>query len=141
KTRGAQKVWRPRHFDATVPWIYAWPFAEDGESHAGAICALSEKLYQLGRGVDMAWAWGELLDEATLDVQLSAYTGVVCRPSAGDGLDLACSTKGSLKSLERRYKAPRFRYEDGERVFVQQPKPSYRQISYESPPVRYLFEL
>src|SRR5690606_21939374 len=30
KTRGAQKVWRPRHFDASVPWIYAWPFAEDG---------------------------------------------------------------------------------------------------------------
>jgi CRISPR-associated protein Csb2 len=141
KTRGAQKVWRPRHFDASVPWIYAWPFAEDDESHACAICALSEKLYQLGRGVDMAWAWGDLLDEATLDVRLTAYTGVVRRPSAGDGLDLACPTKGSLESLERRYKGPRFRYENGERVFVQQPKPSYRQISYESPPVRYLFEL
>lgn len=141
KTRGAQKVSRPRHFDASVQWIYAWPFAEEGESHAREICALSEKLYQLGRGVDMAWAWGELLDEATLDVQLTAYTGVIRRPSAGDGLDLACPTKGSLESLERRYKAPRFRYEDGERVFVQQPKPSYRQISYESPPVRYLFEL
>lgn len=141
KTRGAQKVWRPRHFDASVPWIYAWPFLEDGAAHAQVICSLSEKLYQLGRGVDMAWAWGDLLDEATLEVQLTGYAGVVRRPSAGDGLDLACPTKGSLESLERRYKAPRFRYEGGERVFVQQPKPSCRKISYESPPVRYLFEL
>lgn len=141
KTRGAKKVWRPRHFDAAVPWIYAWPFAEDGATHADKICALSEKLYQLGRGVDMAWAWGEVLDEAALDVKLVEYNGIVRRPSAGDGLKLACSTKGSFESLERRYHAARFRTESGRRVFVQQPKLSYRQISYESPPVRHLFEL
>lgn len=141
KTRGAQKVWRPRHFDAAVPWIYAWPFAEDGDTHADAICALSEKLYQLGRGVDMAWAWGEILDEAALDAKLVDYDGVVRRPSAGDGLPLACPTKDSFESLERRYRAPRFRTESGQRVFVQQPRPSYRQTSYESPPARYVFEL
>lgn len=141
KTRGAQKVWRPRHFEPEVPWIYAWPFAEDGDTHADAICALSEKLYQLGRGVDMAWAWGEILDEAALDAKLVDYDGIVRRPSAGDALPLACPTKGSFESLERRYRAPRFRTESGQRVFVQQPKPSYRQISYESPPVRYVFEL
>jgi len=141
KTRGAQKVWRPRHFDAAVPWIYAWPFA-DGELHAAVICALSEKLYQLGRGVDMAWAWGEvLLDEAALDEKLVKYNGIVRRPSARDGLLLACPKKGSFESLERRYQAQRFRTESGQRVFVQQPKPSYRQISYESPPVLHVFEL
>lgn len=141
KTRGAQKVWRPRHFDAGVPWIYAWPFAEDGGAHANTVCALSEKLYQLGRGVDMAWAWGEVLDEAALDAKLVDYNGIVRRPSAGDGLLLACPEKGSFESLERRYQAPRFRTESGQRVFVQQPKPSYRRISYESPPVRHVFEL
>jgi CRISPR-associated protein Csb2 len=141
KTRGAQKVWRPRHFDAAVPWIYAWPFAEDGGTHANTICTLSEKLYQLGRGVDMAWAWGEILDEAALEARLAAYNGVVRRPSVGDGLKLACPSDGSFDSLERRYQAPRFRTENGQRVFVQQPKPSYQQISYESPPVRHLFEL
>lgn len=141
KTRGAQKVWRPRHFDAAVPWIYAWPFAEDGATHADRICALSGKLYQLGRGVDMAWAWGEVLDEAALDAKLVEYNGIVRRPSAGDGLLLACPSAGSFESLERRYRAPRFRTESGQRVFIQQPKPSYRQISYESPPVRHVFEL
>lgn len=141
KTRGAQKVWRPRHFDAAVPWIYAWPLADDGTNHAGKICALAEKLYQLGRGVDMAWAWGEVLDEAALDTQLVEYNGIVRRPSVGDGLQLACPEKGSFESLERRYQAPRFRTDSGQRVFVQQPKPIYRQISYESPPVRHVFEL
>lgn len=141
KTRGAKKVWRPRHFDATVPWIYAWPFAGDGMIHANKICELSEKLYQLGRGIDMAWAWGEVLEEAALDTKLVSYNGIVRRPSAGDGLLLACPGNGSLESLERRYLARRFRTESGQRVFVQQPKPSYRRISYESPPIRHVFEL
>lgn len=141
KTRGAQKVWRPRHFDAAVPWIYAWPFAEDGGTHANTVCTLSEKLYQLGRGVDMAWAWGEILEEAELDATLAEYNGIVRRPSAGDGLLLACPEQGSFESLERRYQAPRFRTVGGQRVFVQQPKPTYRKISYESPPARHVFEL
>ncbi len=141
KTRRAQKVWRPRHFDATTSWIYAWPFADDGKNHADTICALSEKLYQLGRGVDMAWAWAEVLDEAVLSAKLVEHDGVVRRPSAGDGLLLACPEEGSLESLECRHRAARFRTENGQRVFVQQPKPRYRQISYESPPARYLFEL
>ncbi|MCC6641678.1 MAG: type I-U CRISPR-associated protein Cas5/Cas6, partial [Deltaproteobacteria bacterium] len=141
KTRGAQKVWRPRHFDAAVPWIYAWPFAEGGETHANTVCTLAEKLYQLGRGVDMAWAWGEVLDEAALDARLVDYNGIVRRPNAGDGLLLACPEKGSFESLERRYQALRFRTEGGQRVFVQQPKPIYRRISYESPPARHVFEL
>lgn len=141
KTRGAKKVWKPRHFDASVPWIYAWPLAEDRGTHANTICTLSEKLYQLGRGIDMAWAWGEVLDEAALDAKLVDYNGIVRRPSAGRGLLLACPEMGSFESLERRYQARRFRTEGGQRVFVQQPKPSYRQISYESPPARHLFEL
>ncbi len=152
KTRGAQKVWRPRHFDASVPWIYAWPFAkaDDGETHAKAICSLAERLYQLGRGVDMAWAWGELLDEVTLEALLTEHNGIVRRPSVGEGLQLACPTDGSLRSLVRRHGSARFQHEKDnkrvsglhpEAVFVQQPKPSYRQVSYESPPAHHVFEL
>ncbi len=139
--RLATKVWKPRIFDASVPWIYAWSFAKTNESRATAVCALAEKLYQFGRGVDMAWAWGELLDEATLDARLAEYEGVVRWPSRGDGLLLACPHAGSLESLERRYSAPRFRDGGGERVFVQPPKPSYRQFAYESLPARHVFEL
>jgi CRISPR-associated protein Csb2 len=141
RTRGAQKVWRPRHFDPAVPWIYAWPFEEDGAPHADTICALCERLYQLGRGVDMAWAWGEILDEAALDTKLADYNGIVRRPSAGDGLPLACPREGSFESLARRYRARRFRTDGGQRVFVQQPKPSCQQVSYDSRPVRHIFEL
>lgn len=141
KTRGARKIWRPRHFDAAVPWIYAWPINEDGATHADRICALAEKLYQLGRGVDMAWAWGEVLDEAALEEKLREYDGVVWRPGAGEGFLLACPEKGSFESLDRRYRTRRFRNEQGQRVFVQQPRPAYRQISYESPPARHVFEL
>lgn len=139
--RLATKVWRPRIFDARVPWIYAWPFSEADESHASAVCALSEKLYQLGRGVDMAWAWGEVLDEPTLEARLDEYDGVVRRPSVGDGLLLACPHVGSLESLERRYSAQRFRSVGGRRVFVQPPKANYRRLAYESQPSWYLFEL
>jgi CRISPR-associated protein Csb2 len=139
--RLATKVWKPQIFDAGLPWIYAWRFANEDESHAVTVCALSETLYQLGRGVDMAWAWSELLDGAALETRLADYDGVVRRPGAGDGLLLACPRAGSLESLERRYRARRFRHEAGQRVFVQPPKPSYRQLAYESPPTRYLFEL
>ena len=97
--RPATKVWRPRLFDARVPWVYAWPFADTDDAQGSAICELSEKLYQLGRGIDMAWAWGEILDESTLEQQLATYDGVVRRPSTGDGLLLACPHEGSLKSL------------------------------------------
>lgn len=142
KIRTATKVWRPRLFDASVPWIYAWPFEQNDEAHAVAVCLLSENLYQLGRGVDMAWAWGELLDEDALEARIAAYDGVVRRPSGvGAGLKLACPHAGSLETLERRYWARRFRFESGRRVFVKAPAPSYREIAYESPPARYIFEL
>jgi len=139
--RLAKKVWRPRLFDARVPWIYAWPFAQADESRAAVVCALSEKLYQFGRGIDIAWAWGEILEQTSLDARLAEYDGVVRRPSAGDGVLIACPDAGSLQSLEYRYRARRFRFEAGRRVFVQPPKPSYRQLAYESPPTRHLFEL
>lgn len=141
EVRLATKVWKPRLFDASVPWIYAWPFAEADESQAATVSALSEKIYQFGRGVDMAWAWGELLEQASLDARLSEYDGVVRRPSAGDGLVLACPHSGSLESLDRRYSARRFRSQGGRRVFVQPPKPSYRRLAYESYAARHVFEL
>jgi len=139
--RLATKVWKPEIFDVKAPWVYAWPLADADESRAAAVCALAERLYQLGRGVDMAWAWGEVLDEPTLEAELGAYDGTVRRPSAGSGVLLACPQAGSLESLERRYLAQRFRYEGGQRVFVQPPKPISRQVPYESPRACHIFEL
>lgn len=148
--RTATKVFRPRFFDATVPFVYAWPLTRDAEDvgPARAICALAERLYQLGRGIDMAWAWGEILDGPALDELLSQYPGSVFRPSLGRGAtELAAPHPNSLASVELRHRAygGRFRYvRDGRAVkvvFRQPPRPRFRPVAYDSPPSRQVYEL
>src|SRR5205085_12145061 len=93
------KTITPRMFDVGIPYLYAWTFDEDDESErqAQAICALAERLYQFGRGVDMAWAWGEVLYNEELYARLSKYPGFVFRPShGGTAIMLACPIPGSL---------------------------------------------
>ena len=53
----AGKIIRPRIFDADIPLVYAWTFegGADAERHANAMLEIAGDLYQLGRGVDMAW--------------------------------------------------------------------------------------
>jgi CRISPR-associated protein Csb2 len=137
--RLATKVWRPRLFDANVPFIFVWRFDGD-DTKAKVICELADKLYQFGRGVDMAWACAEILGDTDLDPLLIEYEGVVSRPGKTNGR-VRCPDSGSLESLDRRYRARRFRYEGGRRVFVKPPEPHYRQLAYESPPARHVFEL
>jgi CRISPR-associated protein Csb2 len=151
KIRTATKVFRPYCFDAGVPFVYAWPLAGDAgdrDDCARAICSLAERLYQLGRGIDMAWAWGEVLDDRQLDDLLAKHPGRVFRFSAGRSTTtLTCPCAGSLESIERRYRAygERFRYmKDGKVVkvvFRQPPRPRFRPVSYDSPPLRQLYEL
>jgi len=137
--RLATKVWRPRLFDASVPFIFVWRF--DGEdTKAKVICDLADTLYQFGRGVDMAWAYAEILDDIDLDSLLIEYEGVVSRLGELGGR-VRCPNTGSLVSLDRRYRTPRFRYEGGQRVFVKPPTPNYRQLGYESARTRHVFEL
>ena len=144
------KAVRPRVFDVGIPLLYAWAFhaAEDSERQAQAVCALAERLYQFGRGVDMAWAWGEVLDGEELEARLSNYPGLVYRPS-GDGRSrtLACPQPGSLVSLEERYAAGRRRFQTerqgqaAKQLFSQPPKPRFVQVAYESPPSRRVYEI
>ncbi|MGH9907010.1 MAG: type I-G CRISPR-associated protein Csb2, partial [Pyrinomonadaceae bacterium] len=56
--RTATKRIQPYIFDPGTPFLYFWHFKPDmeAERHANSICAISENLYQFGRGVDMAWA-------------------------------------------------------------------------------------
>jgi CRISPR-associated protein Csb2 len=92
--RSATKRIRPHLFDASVPLLYIWRFDGD-ESQAQCICNIANDLYQLGRGVDMAWAVGELIDEARSERLLSEYPGAIYRPSlAGKGLALDCPDEG-----------------------------------------------
>lgn len=150
KIRTATKVFRPWFFDAAVPFVYAWPLRCDpgDEDRARIICSLAERLYQLGRGIDMAWAWGEILEDHELDGLLAKHRGRLLRPSAGRSERvLACPCPGSLRSLELRHKAfgERFAYEREGRsvrvVFRRPPRPVFRQAPYDSPPSRQVYEL
>jgi len=141
--RSATKRIRPRLFDTAVPLLYLWRFDGD-ESPAKCICDIVDDLYQLGRGVDMAWAVGEVLDEAKAEEQLSNYPGPIYRPSqGGNGLTLDCPDDGSLASLETRHKAnaQRFNRINGKTQFANAPKPRFRAVAYNSPATRLLFEL
>lgn len=150
KIRTATKIFRPYLFDAGIPFVYAWRLGEKSanEKEVRAICALAERLYQFGRGVDMAWACGESLEDEQLDEFLAAYPGEVLRPSGnGPGRMLATACPGSLESLERRYRAYGERFScqrDGRRmkvVFRQPPKARFRLEPYDSLPSRQIYEL
>jgi CRISPR-associated protein Csb2 len=144
------KTIEPRLFDAGIPWLYAWAFDHDEESECQAqvICALAERLYRLGGGVDMAWAWGEVLDAEEFEARLSSYSGLVYRSSGGgSGRTLACPKPGSLESLKDRYAASSQRFTTegsgagAKRLFSQAPRPRFAQVAYESPPSRRVYEL
>jgi len=148
--RTATKVFQPYFFDPSVPFVYAWSAgqAPQDQQNAGEIRSLAECLYQLGRGIDMAWAWAEVLDDRQFDELLAAYPGQVFRPTAGNsGFALACPCGGSLESIERRYQAQsrRFRYEQSGKsvklVFQQPPRPRFQTVAYDSPPSCQLYEL
>ena len=148
--RTATKVTRPYIFDAKIPLLFIWT-ADDhayDEKHAQTICKMAERLYQFGRGVDMAWAWGEILDESEIEQRLACHRGVVHRPSEGNtGKALSCPQKGSLASLERRFAAGRSRFtwiqedKNPQQLFSQSPKPRFARVAYATPPHRFLFEI
>jgi CRISPR-associated protein Csb2 len=137
---------RPRLFNAEIPFLYVWSFAADQvtEDQAKAVCAIAERLYQLGRGIDMAWAWAEILDAKEIEVRLAAYDGTVHRPGKGDrGTQLLCPRPGSLASLTSRFDAMRRRFskEGKQQLFTQPPRPRFAPVLYDSPPRQYMFDL
>ncbi|HLH13067.1 MAG TPA: type I-U CRISPR-associated protein Csb2 [Methylovirgula sp.] len=143
------KLIRPHVFDATVPLIYAWTF-ENGagaERHACTIRQIADKLYQLGRGVDMAWATGEFIaDAAEVEAQLRAHGGVRWSPNErGDGKTLLCPRPDSLASLTERFNKARGRFkriEQGKKaLFAQAPKPNFKPVPYNSPSTFLLFDI
>lgn len=147
------RTWKrtePQIFDPDVPFNYAWIFdeSETARKHSEALCRLAERLYQFGRGVDMAWAWAEVLDQSGLDQQMATHPGQIFRPAPGSGgISLLCPKPGSLMSLKARYAANRRRFscdalsKSIQLSFSQPPKARLKAVVYESPPVRQMFEL
>lgn len=145
---------RPHLFDPERPLIYAWSFADgaDAGRQARAVCAIAEGLYQLGRGVDMAWAAGEILaDRAEVEARLAGHGGVLWNPSGGGGGEsLSCPCPGSLDSLTERFDKARRRFstiakgKKGRKtglLFAQAPKPRFGIVRYDSPPTFLLFDI
>lgn len=142
------KTVRPILFDDAAPVLYCWSFDGDN-AQAKALCELADHLYQLGRGVDMAWAQAAVLDAHEAQERLSEHGGIVYRPSAGNGAgnNLLCPQPGTGRSLAARFEGTRTRFRRGGsnrkpvHVFVQPVKPLLASVPYNAPPKRLVFAL
>ncbi|MDW8316143.1 MAG: type I-U CRISPR-associated protein Csb2 [Rhodovarius sp.] len=142
------KTQRPWLFDAALPFLYLWQLEEEDPDPA-CLPALAERLYQLGRGIDMAFARAEWLSDEEAEQRLAAHAGPIFRPArrGGAGRMLPCPTERTLDSLLRRHAAQAERFQGtgqgrkGGLLFIQPPKPRFRQVAYDCPPVRRVFAI
>lgn len=141
-----KKTVHPSLFSEDAEFLYAWPFVE-GETYADLLASAARELYQLGRGVDPAWARGEVLETEALEERLGGYPGIVLEPQGGGlgNVALACPVPGSLSSLLRRHAATRLRTEGVERksrvFFSNAPKAVFLNVGYGRALRRLVFEL
>lgn len=139
------KSWRPCYFDADDPVLYLWDF-ESGSTEATRICDVTTRLCQLGKGIDMAWANGQVLDRDAAEVLLASHPGAVRTP-AGAG-ETAAPHPGTLDSLVNQHRRKRERLRTvstnrgkSRQLFTQPPKASFGHVGYDTPPRRLHFEL
>jgi CRISPR-associated protein Csb2 len=155
----APKQIKPQLFDNPIPFHYAWAIRPSDDAVAQAVVKIASKLYQLGRGVDMAFANGQLLTADALNGLLASYPGMVHRPSrGGGGQSVSCPARGSLDSLIRRHAANTMRFQEVREprrptrtdpspykvagtIFAQAPKAVFRQVHYDCPSVCFLFDI
>ena len=148
RTRVGKRI-QPTLFDAAAPILYCWRVPRGGDHHARALCAMAEGVHQLGRGVDMAWAQGAVVDSDEAERRLLGHGGIVHRPSGGgEGRHgLLCPRPGLRQSLTARFEGMRTRFQAGGtarkpvRAFVQPPRPQLQRIAYAADPHRFVFEL
>lgn len=147
-TRVGKRI-HPVLFSPDIPLLYCWPIGEDSE-HASTLKSGFNRLYQLGWGLDMAWAEARVVNTDDAQERLQEHGGTVYVPSGGltaGGTDMLCPRPGSSDSLRSRFEAMRDRFRLAKtsgkpvRVFVQPPKPYLAKHSYAAPPERILFEL
>ena len=145
-----EKVWKPKLFQQDEPLLYAWTFPDTAldNQHASSICRFADHLYQLGRGIDLAWAYADILAPEQFSDLLAAYPGTIHRPTQGsDGTILLCPRPGSLQSLKERHAAMSRRFQpqgQGKSLkwrFTQPPQPLFRPVAYDCPPIFRLFDL
>jgi CRISPR-associated protein Csb2 len=136
---------------AVAPMRARWSVTAKVEDVAAAraVAGLADHLYQLGRGIDLAWAWADILEAAAWEHLLSTYPGRVHRPTPGgrEGLALACPQPGSLESLRARHRAMGERFGTRRRgpvrstVWTQPPPARFARVVYDGAPFRRVYEL
>jgi CRISPR-associated protein Csb2 len=125
----------PRLFDGNVPLLFVWTSDTESE-HLPVLAQLADHLYQFGRGVDLAWARGELAQDDEVDRILATYGGTIHVPGdrAGVHRSTLCPTVGSFDSLARRFAARRIREVVEKRkrleLFENAPKPLFVPVRY-----------
>lgn len=139
-----KKVVQPR-LPEEGPLVYVWSIETDPHGYALQIAEAANDLHQLGRGIDMAWASGEIVSDDALADRLSRYQGEVYKPGAGHEGVLACPARGTLKSLVVRHAAPRVTVEGtgkkAKTYFTNAPKPFFVGVAYKPLVQRLLFDL
>jgi CRISPR-associated protein Csb2 len=142
------KTFQPYFFDPNIEFLYIWKVEETDQKKAETVLSLAERLYQFGRGIDLAWAWGEILNDQQLEELITKYDGHIFYPSGGKSeIMLRSPRSGSLESLRERYQAyrQRFRYTKQDRsvkvLFRKPPPPLFQVVAYNSPPSRQLYDL
>lgn len=147
-TRVGKQI-QPFLFSADIPLLYCWRIGE-GSEHASTLKSGFNELYQLGWGVDMAWAEAKVVTSDEAQERLREHGGRLYVPSGGltaGGTDMLCPRPGSGDSLRSRFEAMRDRFRIAKtngkpvRVFVQPPKPYLAKYSYDAPPERIVYEL
>ena len=138
------KQWRPCYFDPEIPVLFVWRF-EWGAAEAAHVCSIATRLYQLGRGIDMAWAFGRVLNEHEAEAALMSHPGVLRTPG-GVGMT-ATPHPGTLASLVQRFHRNREKLatvsagRKSHQLFTQPPKASFAHTGYDAPVGRLHFEL
>jgi CRISPR-associated protein Csb2 len=137
---------------------------EVANGNASRLCDLAERLHTCGWGIDAAYASAHVASWDEIEARLRG-AGAVARPaltetlapgaasdpttsrSMTSGGAVRCPTAGSFDSLEQRHRAMAQRLDvrpHGRSVitlFRQPPKARCRNVTYECPPTRLLFEL
>lgn len=139
KKRDAKLV-KPWLFDAQQPLHYLW-FFDQPTAEAETLMQLSERVYQLGRGVDMAFAWAVQLAADEAQQIIVQHIGPVFRPTPlGLSNTLDCpSPKQSFDSLVTRYQGQLTRLRQGE--FHKPPLPMFQPTGYNCASSLLLFDI
>ncbi len=144
------KVVKPRLLEGHSTFLYAWSIDEKCDE-CNTIQEACRRLYQLGRGIDMAYASADLYSQAELEERLASFDGEVLEPNGGDpgqrSVNLLTPTRGTLASLKRRHEATLTRFEPVQRgrssgfVFSQPSKARTLNVRYGGKGHSALFEL